>query len=215
LEKGFVGWTQAVARLSEGEVVAIDGKSMRGTRKSGSKSIVHMVSAWAQKNHIALGQVKVDEKSNEITAIPRLLEIFVFKGCVVTIDAMGCQKEIASKIIGKEAHYILDLKGNQGSLPEQAEDSFRFLRPVSSDEQTDAGHGRVETCRCCVNDLSLIKQTGEWKGLQCPMKVESVRYFKCSDREEKDTRLYISSLGPDAKLINNAVRFHRSIENSL
>jgi hypothetical protein len=113
LEKSFIAWTQAVVRLAEGEVVAIDGKSMRGTREAGNKSIVHMVSAWAQENHIALGQVKVDEKSNEITAIPRLLDLLVLKGCIVTIDAMGCQRDISAKIVDKEAHYILALKGNQ------------------------------------------------------------------------------------------------------
>jgi predicted transposase YbfD/YdcC len=129
---------------------------------------------------------------------------------------MGCQKEIASKITEKEADDILALKGNQGHLPERVEDSFRFLHPVSSDEQTDAGHGRVETRRCSViNDLSLIEQASEWKGLQCLVKVESTRYFKCSGKEETDTRLYITSLKADAKLINNAVRFHWSIENSL
>jgi predicted transposase YbfD/YdcC len=146
--------------------VAIDGKSMRRTRENGNKSIVHMVSAWAQENHIAPGQVKVDEKSSEITAIPHLLDLPVLKGCIVTIDATGCQKEIATKVIEKEADYILALKGNQGNLLEQAEDSFRFLPPVSSDEQTDAGHGRVETRRCrVINDLSLTEQSGEWKGL--------------------------------------------------
>ncbi|MDR2118476.1 MAG: ISAs1 family transposase [Tannerellaceae bacterium] len=216
LEKSFIAWTQAVAGLAEGEVVAIDGKSMRGTRERGNKSIVHMVSAWAQENCLTLGQIKVDEKSNEITAIPRLLDLLVLKGCIVTIDAMGCQKDIAAKIVDKEADYILALKGNQGNLLEQVEDSFRFLDPVLSDEQTDSGHGRVETRRCqVINDLSLIEQSARWKGLQCLVKVESVRYFKCSGKEETDTRLYITSLKPDAKLINSAVRFHWSIENSL
>jgi predicted transposase YbfD/YdcC len=129
---------------------------------------------------------------------------------------MGCQKETASKIIEKEAHSIPALKGNQGNLPEQAEDSFRFLPPASSDEQTDAGHGRVETRLCqVISDLSLIEQSGEWAGLKCLVKVESVRYFKCSGKEEKDTRLYITSPEPDVQSINNAVRFHRAIENSL
>lgn len=216
LEKSFINWTSAVAELSEHEVVAIDGKSMRGTRDGNHKSIVHMVSAWAQENHLALGQVKVDEKSNEITAIPRLLELLTLKGCIVTIDAMGCQKEIASKISEKKAHYILALKGNQGNLQGQAEDSFRFLPPVSVDEQVDSGHGRVETRRCTViNDLSLIEQAGEWKGLQCLVKIESERYFKSNGKEEKDVRLYITNLPADARLLNNAVRFHWSIENSL
>ncbi|MDR1557315.1 MAG: ISAs1 family transposase [Tannerellaceae bacterium] len=216
LEKSFIAWMQSVARLAEGEVVAIDGKSMRGTREQGNKSIVHMVSAWTQENHIALGQVKVDEKSNEITAIPQLLDLLVLKGCIVTIDAMGCQRDIAAKIVDKEAHYILALKGNQGNLQEQAEDSFRFLPPVSSDEQVDSGHGRVETHRCqVIDDLSLIEQARRWEGMKCLVRVESVRYFKSSGKEEKDTRLYITSLEANAQLINAVVRFHWSIENSL
>jgi predicted transposase YbfD/YdcC len=156
-----------------------------------------------------LGQVKVDEKSNVITAISRLLDLLVLKGCIVTIDAMGCQRDIAVKIVDKEAHYILALKGNQGNLQEQMEDSFRFLRPVSSDEQVDAGHGRV------IDDLSLIEQAGRWEGLKCLVRVESIRYFKSTGQEEKDTRLYITSLEANAQLINDAVRFHWSIENSL
>jgi predicted transposase YbfD/YdcC len=215
-EKSFVRWTQSVANLSEGEVVAIDGKSMRGTREQSNKSIVHMVSARAQENHITFGQVKVDEKSNEITAIPRLLDLLVLKGCIVTIDAMGRQKEIASKIAGKGAHYLLALKGGQGALQEQVGDSFRFLAAVSSDAQVDAGHGREETRRCrVISDLSLVEQQDEWAGLKSLVEVTSERYFKCSGKVEKDIRLYISSLEPDALKINNAIRSHRSIENAL
>lgn len=105
LESSFMFWTRSVAKLTDNEVVSIDGKSMRDTREYGSKSIVHMVSAWASDNHIALGQLKVDEKSNEITAIPKLLDLLDIKGCIVTIDAMGCQKDIVSAIFGKEADY--------------------------------------------------------------------------------------------------------------
>ncbi|MDR2691680.1 MAG: ISAs1 family transposase [Dysgonamonadaceae bacterium] len=157
--------------------------------------------------------MKAEEKSGEITAIPRLLDLPVLKGCIMTVDATGCQKETAAKITEKEAHYIPALKGNRGNLLEQGEDSFRFLRPVSSDEQTDAGDGRVETRRCWViNDLSPTEQAGEWKVQQCPVKVEPVRYFKCSGKEENDTRPYLSSAAPDATLISSAVRFHRLIE---
>ncbi len=212
----FVEWTRSVADLSEHEVIAIDGKSMRGTRDSGSKNIVHMVSAWATDNHIVLGQVKVDEKSNEITAIPRLLELLVLKGCIVTIDAMGCQKDVASNIIEKEADYLLALKCNQGNLLEQVEDSFRFLPVYSSDEQLDAGHGRVETRRCTViRDLSLIESKEEWSALNCLIKIESERYIKSTAKTEKETRLYISSLPADAGLINRSVRAHWAVENSL
>lgn len=119
LESSFISWTRSVAELIGNEVISIDGKSMRGTREYGSKSIVHMVSAWATENHIVLGQLKVDEKCNEISAIPKLLELLVIKGCIVSIDAMGCQKEIVSAITEKEADYLIAVKGNQGNLQEQ------------------------------------------------------------------------------------------------
>jgi predicted transposase YbfD/YdcC len=216
LEKSFIDWTRAVAREFDREVIAIDGKSLRGSRSQGNKSIVHMVSAWAEKNHTVPGQVKVDEKSNEITAVPRLLDLLVMKGCIVTIDAMGCQKEIASKIIEKEANYLLALKGNQGSLQEQVEDSFRFLKPSSTDEQVDAGHGRVETRKCSViSDLSMIANREEWKGLNCIIRIESERYFKSSGKTETDIRQYISNLPADAALINQSIRSRWSVENSL
>lgn len=216
LERCFLEWTRCVADLCEHEVIAIDGKSMCGSRNVGNKSIVHMVSAWADQNHIVLGQVKVEEKSNEITAIPRLLDLLVIKGCIVTIDAMGCQKDVAAKIIEKEADYLLALKGNQGNLLEQVEDSFRFLPTVSVDEQLDAGHGRVETRRCSViSDLSMVEARGEWVALRSLIKIESERYIKTTGKTEKQTRLYISSLPADAKLINQSVRAHWGVENSL
>jgi len=215
-EKSFIHWTQAIAKEFENEVIAIDGKNLCGTRTTTNKRVVHMVSAWAEKNHIVLGQVKVDDKSNEITAIPKLLEMLVIKGCIVTIDAMGCQKEIASKIIEKQANYILALKGNQGSLKEQVEDSFRFLPIHSSNEQLDYGHGRIETRKCTViSDLSMIEHKEDWSELKCVVKIESERYFKNTGKTEKDTRLYISSVIPNAKLLNDSVRSHWSIENSL
>jgi predicted transposase YbfD/YdcC len=216
LEGCFMDWTRSIADLCENEVIAIDGKSMRGSRSLGKKSIVHMVSAWAEKNHIVLGQVKVDKKSNEITAIPKLLDLLVLKGCIVTIDAMGCQKNIASKIIEKEADYLLSLKGNQGNLVEQVEDSFRFLPVSAFDEELDYGHGRVETRRCSVvSDLSLIESKEEWTGLKALVKIESERYIKSTGETEKETRLYISSLQADAELINRSVRAHWGVENSL
>jgi hypothetical protein len=119
-----------------------------------------------------LGQVKVDEKSNEITAIPKLPDLLVLKGCIVTIDVMGCQKNIASKIIEKEADCLLALKGNQGNPVEQVEDSFRFLPVNAFDDESDCGHGRVETRRCSViSDLSLIESREEWTGLKTLIKI--------------------------------------------
>lgn len=216
LESSFLSWARSVAELTDNEVVSIDGKSMRGTREHGSKSIVHMVSAWASANHIVLGQLKVDEKSNEITAIPKLLDLLVVKGCIVTIDAMGCQKDIVSAIVEKEANYLIAVKGNQGNLQEQVKDSFRFLPAVSVSEDTDCGHGRVETRRCSViSDLSLIEHREEWKNLRSLIKIETERYDKCRQATLKETRLYISSLEADADLINRSVRSHWGVENSL
>lgn len=214
LESSFIAWTRSVAELTDNEVISIDGKSMRSTREYGSKSIVHMVSAWACENHIVLGQLKVDEKSNEITAIPKLLELLVIKGCIVTIDAMGCQKEIESAIAEKEADYLIAVKGNQSNLQEQIQDSFRFLPAVS--EETDCDHGRVETRRCSViNDLTLIENREEWKNLRTLIKIETERYDKCRQTMLKENRLYINSLEADAALINKSVRSHWGVENSL
>ena len=119
MEKGFVAWVSSIAKLTAGEVVAIDGKALRGTRESGKKTLVHMVSAWAEGNGLVLAQRKVDEKSNEITAIPKLLAALELAGTVVTIDAMGCQRSIAAKIVEKKADYVLAVKDNQGLLSEQ------------------------------------------------------------------------------------------------
>lgn len=216
LESSFISWTRSVAELTDKEVISIDGKSIRGTREHGSKTIVHMVSAWATENHIVLGQLKVGEKSNEITAIPKLLDLLVIKGCIVTIDAMGCQKEIVSAIAGKEADYLIAVKGNQGNLREQIQDSFRFLPAVSVSEDVDCGHGRIETRRCSViDDLSLIENREEWKNLRSLIKIETERYDKCRQTMLKETRMYISSLEADAVLINQSVRSHWAVENSL
>ncbi len=124
MEKGFVAWVSSIAKLTAGEVVAIDGKALCGTRESGKKTLVHMVSAWAEGNGLVLAQRKVDEKSNEITAIPKLLNALELTGTVVTIDAMGCQRGIARQIVAKKADYVLAVKENQGLLAEQVKDSF-------------------------------------------------------------------------------------------
>ena len=197
-------------------MVSIDGKAIRGSKKYGTKALVHMVSAWANKNHMVLGQVKVDEKSNEITAIPKLLEILSIKGCIVTIDAMGCQTEIAKKIIEKEADYMLAVKGNQGTLEQEINDSIVLCKPIDSCEKSDFGHGRIETRKCTVyNDLSQISQLSKWKDLKSIVKIDSTRYFKLTGKEEKETRLYISSLEASALKAEHAVRAHWGVENSL
>jgi predicted transposase YbfD/YdcC len=216
LEKGFVAWVGSIAKLTAGEVVAIDGKALCGTREPGKKPIVHMVSAWAEGNGLVLAQRKVDEKSNEITAIPRLLDALELSGTVVTIDAMGCQKSIAEKIVAKKADYILAVKQNQGSLLDGIKDSFQMLAVDAVEEEIDCGHGRVETRRCSViADLSLVEKAAEWPSLQGLVRIQAERHHKATGRTETETRFYITSLKPDAARLNRAIRQHWGIENKL
>jgi len=216
LEKGFVAWVGSIAKLTAGEVVAIDGKALCGTREPGTKAIVHMVSAWAEGNGLVLGQRKVDEKSNEITAIPKLLDALELSGTVVTIDAMGCQRSIAGKIVEKKADYILAVKENQAGLLDGIKDSFRMLAADAVAEEIDCGHGRVESRRCSVlADLSLVDKAAEWPSLQGLVRIEAERHHKATGKTERETRFYITSLKPDAARLNRAIRQHWGIENKL
>jgi predicted transposase YbfD/YdcC len=216
LEKGFVAWVSSIARLTAGEVVAIDGKTLCGTRQPGQKAMVHMVSAWASANNLVLGQRKVDDKSNEITAVPKLLEALELSGTVVTIDAMGCQKAIAEKIVEKKADYILAVKENQGHLLEEVKDSFRMLVADAVAEEIDCGHGRVERRTCAViADTSLVEQAAQWPALRGLVRIKAERYHKVSGKSEREIRYYITSLQPDATRLNAAIRQHWGIENKL
>src|SRR5271169_4230117 len=216
LEKGFVAWVSSIAKLTAGEVVAIDGKALCGSRESGKKTLVHMVSAWAEGNGLVLSQRKVDEKSNEITAIPKLLDALELAGTVVTIDAMGCQRAIAEKIIEKKADYVLAVKDNQGLLAEQVKDSFLLLDSDAVAEEIDCGHGRVEQRKCSViADLSLIEKAMGWASLQGLVRIESERYHKTTGKIEREIRYYSTSLRPDAARLNSVIRQHWGIENKL
>jgi len=215
-ERCFLSWTQCVAEKTSGRVVSFDGKTIRGSKKQAAKSAIHMVSAWCGSNNIVLGQRKVDEKSNEITAIPELLSVLVLTGCIVTIDAMGCQSSIAENIIEQGADYILAVKANQGSLYEQIQDSFRFLKPATLFEDLNVDHGRIEkrTSRS-IEDLSIIEDTEKWKQLKQLIEVESERTIKATGAIQKEKRYYITSLSCPAKDIANYIRQHWGIENSL
>lgn len=216
MEKGFVAWVGSIAKLTAGEVVAIDGKALRGTYTAGQKPIVHMVSAWAESNSLVLAQRKVEEKSNEITAIPKLLEALELSGTVVTIDAMGCQRSIARQIIEKQADYVLAVKENQGHLYEEMKDSFRMLPADAVAEEIDCGHGRVERrTGSVIADLSLLEKASEWASLQGLVRIQAERYHKASGHSEGQTRYYITSLAPDAARLNRVVRQHWGIENKL
>jgi predicted transposase YbfD/YdcC len=218
----FLRWMQAVAEVTEGEVVAIDGKALRRSFAKGTrKRAIHMVSAWATANGVVLGQHKVDTKSNEITAIPALLALLALKGCIVTIDAMGCQRDIAQKIVAQGADYVLALKGNQPTL-EQAVKQFFLTGPEAeahwsqSDyhEHTERGHGRVETRRAWISaDLDAELRAAAWPGLQSIGLVEATRTV--GEKTSVEQRFYLSSLPPQAGEFAQAVRKHWGIENQL
>lgn len=216
-ESCFIQWVSSLAQLKPREVIAIDGKTIKGAKSSGKKSPVHMVSAWASENNLVLGQIKVTDKSNEITAIPDLLKVLALKDTIVTIDAMGCQKDIAEAIITSQADYILAVKANQGHLHEDIIEEFQADSIVTTHKSTDIGHGRIETRVCsCITDLEFIAQAEDWLGLKTIVKIESTREHKNSDKsKESSTRYYISSLEATAEDFQNAIRSHWSIENKL
>lgn len=216
-ESCFVDWASGLVDLTDGEIIAIDGKTIRGAKSKGKKSPIHMVSAWASKNNMVLGQVKVSEKSNEITAIPKLLELIAIKGSVVTIDAMGCQEAIAKAIIKQEADYILAVKENQKQLYQDIEDEFRFGQNVKTRIHQDFGHGRIETRKCSViNNFKIIDNLEKWVELKSIIKIESTREFKNSDQPiETATRYYISSLDAAVESFQKKIRLHWGIENKL
>ena len=217
----FIAWVGALTGLSA-DVIAIDGKTLRRSyQEGGAKAPIHMISAWSARQNLVLGQAKVADKSNEITAIPQLLDLLTIKGATVTIDAMGCQREIAAKIIEKDAHYVLALKGNQGTLREDVELFFveqkarKYADTVVDRHQTiEKSHGRIETrIVTAIGDIGWLQARHKWSGLASIVMVESRR--EIGDRTERELRFYISSLGPDAKRLGDAVRAHWSIENGL
>jgi predicted transposase YbfD/YdcC len=223
LEAAFRAWVAAIARLTKGEVVAIDGKTLRGCfHKAGNNAFVHMVSAWATANRLVLGQVKTDEKSNEITAIPALLKLLHIKGCLVTIDAMGCQKEIAKSIIEANAQYMLAVKDNQPSLLcdviatfEAAAKDCKAAGAIDCYQTEDKGHGRTEVRRCwTTSDLSRVSQRSQWKELSGLVLVESER--SVNGKTSIEQRYYITSqVDFSAKEALSASRSHWGVENEL
>ena len=211
LQERFVKWVKCVSDLTKSEIIAIDGKQARRSYdKRNRKSAIHMVSAWACGNGIVLGQQKNENKSNETTAIPKLLELLEIKGCIITIDAMGCQKDIAQTIKAKGADYVLSLKGNQGKLHDSVRDFFETAIAVDF-----KGHGRIETRRCYAVALpSYMKDfKDDWKGLKSLICIQSERNL--GEKIERENRYYITSLAPNAETLAMAVRSHWGVENSL
>lgn len=223
----FVSWVQGICPTLQDDTVAIDGKALRHALNEGD-SIPYIVSAWAVEAGLVLGQVKVKDKSNEITAVPELLDALYLKGCIVTLDAMGCQKEIAVNIIDKEADYVLALKGNHATVHEEVKDFFTdAVTPCAAQcadtankekmdffQSIDEGHGRRETRRYWQStDIQWFEDTPLWKNLCSIGMVESLRKVKGKTSIER--RYFLSSLPLDAARFGKAVRGHWGVENPL
>jgi len=219
-QRCFVAWVASLIGVPAG-VVAIDGKTVRRSGGKAGKGAIHMVSAFAASQRLVLGQVKVAEKSNEIVAIPKLLDMLVVEGAIITIDAMGCQRAIAQKIIDKKADYVFGLKGNQGSLRDDVkvfvaeQKAKNFADTTISRAQTiDADNGRIETrTTTVIHDIDWLQKRHRWPGLNAVVMVESIR--ETGGVLERDTRLYVTSLVMLAHLLGPVIRGHWAIENSL
>ena len=220
-QRCFVAWAAALTG-APADVIAIDGKTLRRSyQKKGAKAPIHMVSAFAARQRLVLGQVKVAEKSNEIVAIPALLDMMAIEGAIVTIDAMGCQRDIAQKILDKKADYILALKGNQGTLREDAElfaseqkaNGFKDTK-VSRHKTVDGDHGRIETRTItAIHDVAWLQERHDWPGLRGIVMIESTR--EIGEEIERETRFYITSLVLLAYALGPIIRSHWAVENSL
>jgi predicted transposase YbfD/YdcC len=220
--KCFVNWIRGAFPMVGSDIIAIDGKTARRSHdRANGKSAIHMVSAWAVRNHLILGQVKTDDKSNEITAIPELLKTLDLNGCVVTTDAMGCQKQIAGQIVDQGADYLFSLKGNQGNLHKEVELLFQDANrngyqdlPHETYTTVEGGHGRVETRKYTVTgDVDWFEEKSKWKKLSTFGMVESTR--EIGDQTIQETRYFISSLPLNAERFAEAAREHWGVENGL
>lgn len=214
----FRNWIDSLRNPNNLEVIALDGKTIRGAKNlSAPQSITpHIVSAMATDQGLCLGQFKVTDKSNEISAITDLLDVLFIENSIVTIDAMGCQKTIVEQIRSKNANYIIAVKANQGTLHLAIKDTLQLEKPIEIAEQDDCGHGRVEKRICKIyTNLSHLENSEKWKGLSSFIVVEKEVYDKSSQKTTNETRFYISNLSNDATAINNAIRKHWSIENQL
>jgi predicted transposase YbfD/YdcC len=224
-QNSFVSWIKGVSQVIKGEVVAIDGKSLRRSHDRGiGKEAIHMVSAWASQSQLVLGQVKVDDKSNEITAIPALLRLLAIKGCIITLDAMGTQTDIAAQAVDQGADYALALKDNHKKLHQEVVSLFsdaladpNTLIPYQMHQTVDKGHGRLEIRRCYVIDdphyIAYLDPDGRWAGLKSVVRIEAERHLP--DKQTTEVRHYLSSLPGDPKLLNQVIRTHWTIENQL
>jgi predicted transposase YbfD/YdcC len=223
-QRCFVAWVASLTGVAS-DVIAIDGKTVR--RSKGAKAAIHMVSAFAARQRLVLGQVKVSEKANEIVAIPKLLAMLEIEGAIITIDAMGCQRAIAQQIIDQKADYVLALKGNQTALHDDVrlfateQKARQFIdTKISQHETVDGDHGRIETrAATVIHDVGWLQERHKWPGLTSVVIIESTREIPGSSQEtakvERETRFYISSLNLPAEKLGPIVRSHWAVENSL
>jgi predicted transposase YbfD/YdcC len=216
----FVAWVGALSKAPL-DVIAIDGKTSRRSGRKGGKDAIHMVSAFAARQRLVLAQTKVNEKSNEIIAIPALLDMLSIEGAIVTIDAMGCQRAVAKTIVDKKADYVLALKGNQGTLrddvelfvTEQKTKGFADTT-ISVDQTIDGDHGRIETRRVTViHDVAWLQERHQWPGLKGLVIIEAMR--EIGPKSERETRFYLTSSSLHADRLGAIVRDHWAIENGL
>ena len=227
-EQCFIDWVEMSISLPEGVVIHLDGKALgrsatikqqQTPRSKGGKGAVQILHAWCSELQVCLGQYKTETKSNEITAIPALLDMLEVSGCLITIDAMGCQKTIADKIIAKDADYLFGLKDNQEALSLAVFTAFNEKAQADqTDTQTDQNHGRKEIRNCRVLPCIALSEWGkaaDWNGLKTLVEIRSERYVMATGILEKETRYYISSLTGDAAAFNRIVRSHWNIENQL
>jgi len=217
-EKCFLKLIKDISKIKR-EIIPIDGKALRGANDYG-ESPIYIVSAWAKQSGIVIANKKVRSKSNEITAIPEILEMIDIEGCIVTIDAMGCQAKIVKEIVKNKADYVISLKGNQGATKEEVEDFFKGCTELgfgdikySYYETLEKSHGRIERRKYYITeDLEYIRTKSKWENLKSIGMVHSIVERNGKTSEEK--RYHISSIGADAMLYAEAVRGHWSIENN-
>lgn len=216
LQNCFIEWVQSIAGISNGKVISIDGKRLCNAGTDGKKSIIHMVSAWSNANNMVMGQIKTDDKSNEITAIPALLDLLVIEGSIITIDAMGYQTAIAEKIVGNGADYVLAVKDNQAHLLDDIKDAFGQTQQSVAETSIETAHGRIEKRTCkVINDMDWISKAGSWAKLQSIISIQTRRTDKQSGEIQLEQRFYISSLCSTPKHFNEIIRGHWGIENKL
>lgn len=212
----FISWVQSIAQITNGRVVSIDGKRLCNSGVDGKKGFIHMVSAWCNASNMVLGQVKTDEKSNEITAIPALLDLLVLEGAIISIDAMGCQQQIAEKIIDHQADYVLAVKDNQPHLLDDIKEAFEQTTDAPSHSSLEKSHGRIEKRTCkVITDMVWICKQANWKNLQSIISIESERTILATGEQQSETRYYIASLMDSAESFLSITRQHWSIENKL